>query len=139
MTFDDYPDPNQHLPTEKLVTNSPAAEPNEVLLTFNNETGKNLSLLLYDCTAHYQPNSDSGKFVTRWIQIPFPADGSEHFYDKFVGGSGWYVVYIMDAAKNAHYLETVNFFEGTHPNLIVTKDAGNEADYEMSLIFKEGG
>ena len=128
----DMPDPTASFedggavnpPSAEDVAQPPATEAERVVLTYQNNTGRNLRLALYDWSRHFAQQNG------RWRFLKLPLRSEERRFEDFIGAdhaagsTGWFSAYVVTPGNAvSSCLLTANLFAARKPRMVV-KDAG---------------
>jgi hypothetical protein len=108
------------LPAKEKLAQPPKVTPANVTFHYHNQTGENLSLLMYDCASHHDADSNDLKIQPRWMRLDFPA-GPPLLYERFQSGNGWFLFFVRNNKGENHALGNKNIFQSRNPRLTVTK------------------
>lgn len=118
------------LPTKADVLAEPKVRPSQVRLRVENETGRNLSMLMYACEQFYEPKRHS----TGWRQINLKRGQSEPI-NEFSRRHGWHLFFAKAKCDNEPLLiDRFNVFTGKYPILRIRQsDSGSGFTAELEF------
>jgi hypothetical protein len=103
----DFPsDVTSAVPPRSVVLAEPAVPPEDVDLTYRNESEHDIELLFYSCYLHYEPGNPPRE---PWYKVPLAAGRERN--PTFTKPSGWYLLYVREnGASDWTYVGRFDFY-----------------------------